>query len=528
MESVEGSTSKDRLYLYVAIFLVFLSIAYWTLFVFNGYTGFRYFDDLSVHYYSMYYNAYHLPQSDPLQFLVIGNHIAPAELIPFLFYLAFQSPLTLLFFQEIVLSLSGLLIFFVSKDLLKNDKIALLLCAAYLVNPGMHALIIYDYHEEFLFIPFYILTFYYYMKADNRRFYLSSLFLVGVMDISVIISTAMAIGLGIYELIEDKDAERRKKRLRLSAALICMAMAALLFYNAVYFTVTAGYASAGMSNYPPVLKLRQFPLVPFNNIANGFTCPSCIISYAQAYGGNTYVVLLVSYGLAVALIGFGLAFAFDLIPTLILISPLLAAIFVFKDWQILSIGAEYLSLFACMMFVATILGLMKLQELKAHPTLFGKDVYKLVVWSAPIIAVTLLIISLQVMSVTSAAPNFINSLFLTTSPSMQKQYEQLNSIISLVPQNSSIFTQGFIWPRFLNRPDASAFGFELYFQPEYILVDFDSNITSLDTEPAQAGALCTYINQNSYELEAQNGSATLLRKINLSMNTTPLRCGRAG
>ena len=116
-----------------------------------------------------------------LELSVFGQHIAPDQFMVLFAFFFFQSPLTLPIIQLLVLSLTGLLVFGVARDLLKSDRLALIMCAAYLLNPGMHGLLIFDYHAEFFIIPFYIMTFYFYMKAKVRLFLVSLVLLLGAV-----------------------------------------------------------------------------------------------------------------------------------------------------------------------------------------------------------------------------------------------------------------------------------------------------------------------------------------------------------
>ncbi|MEM4067052.1 MAG: DUF2079 domain-containing protein, partial [Candidatus Micrarchaeaceae archaeon] len=155
----------------VAVFLTLLSMIYWTAFGFNAFYTFHEYQDLGIFAYNMWYDIHFPGVMHGLQLLVFGNHVAPDQLFIILplFYLD-QSPLTLLFIQAAILSCTALVIYFVANNLLNDEKLAFLIFLAFLLNPGMHGMLVFDYHAESMIILFYILTFYFLMKARFKLF----------------------------------------------------------------------------------------------------------------------------------------------------------------------------------------------------------------------------------------------------------------------------------------------------------------------------------------------------------------------
>ena len=114
---------KEKLALYLALLLTLTSIIYWTAYGINAYNTYHEYTDIGIFSYSMYFNLHYLNIANGLQFFVFGNHIA-FDLFPvaLLYYIA-PSPITLLAVQAIIVSLTGLLAFFVVKELSKVFKI---------------------------------------------------------------------------------------------------------------------------------------------------------------------------------------------------------------------------------------------------------------------------------------------------------------------------------------------------------------------------------------------------------------------
>ncbi len=132
--------------------MVALTAAYGVAFGFNAYGTFHDAEDLGDYAYNMnYYSNYGVPTA--LQYLVFGNHMAPDQVALLLVYASLPSPLTLIVVQSLVLSLGGLASFFAARRALGSASLSLLFCFAFLANPGMHGILFFDYHAEFLILP---------------------------------------------------------------------------------------------------------------------------------------------------------------------------------------------------------------------------------------------------------------------------------------------------------------------------------------------------------------------------------------
>ena len=152
-------------WLFASILLVIISISYWTVFVVRDYNSYHAYWDVGSSAYDMFYHINYWQSFSVLQYLVFANHIAPVQLLILPIYAVFPSALTLLIVQEVILSLTGIIVYLVADGLLKSGPISFALSFAYLANPGMHGIILFDYHSEFLIVPLILILFYSYMKG---------------------------------------------------------------------------------------------------------------------------------------------------------------------------------------------------------------------------------------------------------------------------------------------------------------------------------------------------------------------------
>jgi uncharacterized membrane protein len=310
-----SQAAKERICLAVALFLVAASITYWCAFAINSYSTFRLSWDVANSAYDMFYHIHYPAAVHGLQYLSFAAHLAPDQLLVLPIFYLYQSPLTLLFMQAVVLSFTGLLIFFIAKRLLKNSFFGLLLCFAFLISPGMHGMFISDYHAEFLIIPFVLLTFYCFMTMKRIPFLASALLLLGTIETAAFVGVALGVGLLFYELLYDRKIKKtlRNERLRLSFWLIALSIVAVAAYAYAASSLNSGYSSGSYQTLPTELRVINFG-------------PQQAGQLASALGNNLSAPQPISpafaiYGLMVVFLGFGIGAL--LIPevTLILALP---------------------------------------------------------------------------------------------------------------------------------------------------------------------------------------------------------------
>ncbi len=507
---------KDIICLIAAIVLVTASACYWFAYSINANGTFHTFGDVASPAYDMYYHIHYPGVVHGLQYLSFAAHLAPDQLLVLPIFYLYQSSLTLLLVQAAVLSLTGLLVFFVAKRLLKDSFIGLLLCFAYLINPGVHGLLVFDYHVEFLIIPFMLLTFYFFMERKRIPFLVSLLLLLGTLETAAFVTVALGVGLLAYELIYDVKEKKavRNERLRLSLLIIVASIFAIIAYALAGMSLSAAYAHGAYPGLPPSQMAINFAV----------TQPKSLVSNLGAGLRLNYLVVnapaYAIYGLLVVFLGFGIGALFVPEVTLLIVLPWLFDSVTAGGGAFLLIGHQYFSYVIGGALVAAILALMAIKSGKAR---FGwalkkiggpKPVDKLCkILVASAIGIFMLS-SIFIISGTINDP--VQSFFFVTTPNQAQQIAQVYSMIALIPQNASVVAPMAVEPHLAERADLAplAAGTGPWFIPQYILLvangsiaepPFFYNYTAFSSEALSSG---------NYSLYAQDGVAKLYRLVN--------------
>ena len=466
---------------------------YWNLYEINAYRTFHVFEDTGLVLFNMYYNIHFPSIVHGLQYSVIGNHNGFVQLFVLLIFYFFPYVETLFFVKVFVLEITGLVLFFVARDLIKSDGIALSLSILYFFNPGINAMMLSDYHHEIFFVLFYLLTFYFYMKENKKLCLFSLIFLLGTMELASIFAIALGLGLLAYEYLYDKN----KKRIGLVYLMILFSLAGLVIYNLIYSQLSYSYQSAYQS-LPQYIKLLPWPFVPPGTNIYG--------SSATLRG----IDIFVKYSLMVALFSFGFYSLEVAITELIFIAPWLVALFTTSSDAFTALWQPHYSFVIGGIIAATILGIKKLKGLKRSK----KKMLFLKVMSIISIISIFEVYPLYLHS--KLINNYYQQFLFQTNPALQKYYAQLNSIIEAIPENATLMTQNFFmaYGDIAKRRYVEVLNPNLtYFEPEYILVDFEPNITlNIYGTDQQKQFFYNYTATHSYKIYLSNGSAILYQK----------------
>ncbi|MFC1584832.1 DUF2079 domain-containing protein [Fibrobacterota bacterium] len=85
--------------------------------------------------------------------------------LPFaLAYKVFPEPRLLFIFQSLFLAASVFLVFLLSREIVKNDKLALAVCLVYGLFPALHFMALFDVHGDVFSVPFLFLAYLLYVK----------------------------------------------------------------------------------------------------------------------------------------------------------------------------------------------------------------------------------------------------------------------------------------------------------------------------------------------------------------------------
>lgn len=471
---------RDK-FLYAAIALTLVNLVYWFAFNINSFLVFRLSTETGLATASLYYISHMPGLLHGLQFLAIATHIAPDQLLMVPFFYLFPSPLTLMLAKALMLSLSGLLVFFIARDFTGKPRFALALAFAYFFNPGTIQMQLFEYHVELLLIPFYLLTFYYCMKLKRRQFYISLLLLLGTFESVLSIAACLGLGIIAYEYLYDQKLEQKKARMRLASMILVCTFFALIAYNILYYQLQGTYSSTISLSLIP----DPYPFVPLFSSAS-YSYPS---EYVPALE-SAYALA----ALEIAIGGFGILAIFVILPALVFMAPWFGGIFLLQN-------AEF---FYAWRYAYVIPGAV-LAAMLGYAGCARRI-------SETTIIIVLVVLSLMVMllQITPLFPDSSISqqiLLFHNSPSFIINLNQLRSVISLIPGDASVMTQFNLYPYLSNRQYAELIGNDYYFRPEYIL--FDSNV-SVGLPGVNATLLLSnYLTSNSYRIFARNGSAIL-------------------
>ncbi len=511
----------NKFYSYIAIIAGVISFAYWSLFGANALYTFHEYNDLGTFAYNMYVYLHYPQFAHGFQILIYGNHVVPDFLFLLPIYYVAQSALTLLVIQAFVLSLTGVVVFFVAKDLIKRPLLALGISLAFLLNPGVFGMLVFDFHAEAFIALFYILTFYFYMKNKRNAFFVSAILLLGTIEEAPFLAATLGLVLLLYEYRFTQDAALKRRRLIMSGSLIVLSLLTFAFYSFVVSSLQSGYSQGQYAGLPAILPAFPIAQNQLGNLANPF--PSLGFEFSGMLTYTLYAMLIIFFG-------FGIAVVFDPLSTLILLSPWLGEFFVIGNSEFAFVFNQYFGFVIPCTVVAVILAIVKIDESKGIVVnnLFKGDeakkefVLKKVVPGSLAVMVVLLLVLLPTFMLSKNVDNFGQNFFFQVGPQQQALDTRLYSVLSYLPPNASVLTTYFIFPHVANRQNIELlYPYDYYFQPNYILVDFDLNV-SLNVysfnQPQQFTAFWTN-NSKNYTLFVRNGtgnwtnSALLFKRI---------------
>lgn len=472
----EGSAKGDKTLkldrtAIAAIIIAVCAMALFGLYVVRTYNTYGYSYDMGLSVYDLYYHVHYLDPSHILQYLTFGQHLEPDQLAIIPLFTLFPSAITLGLLQEIVISLTGLLVFFVARDLLKNGRIALLLMVAFLVNPGVGGLVIYDFHAEFLILPFFILVFYTYMKRMPKAFFASLLLLLGVMDSVPPIVIALGIALFAYALFYTKERAARREQLIWASWIILLALFAMALYTLASISLYISYQSvnsgvpillrvAGVA--PKLLSIVGSPL----NLNVGYSTFHPKPATAQRLLPGFILAALIVF------LSFGPLTKRGIILNFIMVAPWLVGGLALGDIAFFSTRAMY---FSYAIGGAVIAAIISQKELLGQRTTTKRKVLGLVS--------ICFIIAISV-------PIFVISFALSLhggTPQMSGYYKNLTFVANSIPQNSSVVEPKYLFPRYFQSKNIwlspqqnytySIFSNVPNFKIEYAITDTSTGIT---------------------------------------------------
>ena len=138
-------------------------------------------------------------------FHVLGDHIEWVLFLILPIYLIFKTPITLILFQSVLISIGAFVVYILSRKVLKSELAAFLMCLTYLIHPAIQYVILFDFHPTVLPLPFIFLAVYSLIQK-NYKILALSLFFIGICKEYFVL---MLIPFGIF--IFFIDIEKSKK-----------------------------------------------------------------------------------------------------------------------------------------------------------------------------------------------------------------------------------------------------------------------------------------------------------------------------
>ncbi len=534
---MDARIEKNK-YLIIALVAVLVSTAYWSAYAANAFSTYHQYADVGETAYDMYYHVNFHSAVHGLQYIVFENHIAPDQLFILPFFALDQSPLTLLVLQAVLVSLAGLALFFIARDLLKSEKIGLIMCLAFLINPGVQGVLVFDYHIEMLIPIFFLLTFYFLVKRRKFAYVISLLLLLGTIEEAPFIGIAFGAAMALYGILREKDQEVRRSWLIYSAVAIVLSIVAFGFYSGVGGYLTHAYATGKYVTLPQIIRLRFIP----NQLGTiGAPLSEAGAAISQYLAMPTYFV----FALLIVFLSFGIAGLFDPLFALLFVSPWLFETFIVGNSGFVFIWNQYFAYAIAGTAVAAILALRNLKDSGETKNLLSFFKHKQKVnryLVASVVACALVLFLLFPHFVYSKNINNLQQdLLFQVSAGERQQIQQLNSMVALIPKNATLMAPFFAMPQLYARqyfelisssPNESRVISHnstvaqpedaMWFQPDYVLADFNTYI-SLNagsgyqipnflniTGATVANGVASF--NGIYAIDAYNGTAILLKK----------------
>ena len=460
---------KDRYFLVILLSAAIFTV-YWTAYGIYRYNNFldNYYD-IGALMSSLYVHIHCLNFAPDFQYLVVSNHIAPLMLLLVPAFALYQSPATLFFIQSAFLALTALAIYLIANSLIKSSKISFALSFAFLINPGVRGLTMFDVHTE-AFIPlFYILAFYFFWKGNRRYFGLSYILLLCTVDIAFFIGLTLLVGLFLFELLYDrKGKDRFHNRVKMIIAGIAITAVFALFYYSLGAYLTSHYNTAPYSSVPRIYTYINF----ISYQLHALNSPNVVPINGNS---NEVIAFYGTLGLFVIFLGFGMTSFVSPVISLALLSPWIGEVFILRNSSFPVLEYQYYGTIIGASFVASLMGILILKERKSLLSKFIKYDDRL----ESILFASILSLIFAISAVTFPFAIIGSTLGLSGAPALN--YTQVNNAIAMIPHNMSVLAQQDIAPHLFYEcnlqvpPSAQSQFFNkinlTISNPDYVIVD---------------------------------------------------------
>ena len=388
---------------------------------------------------------------------IFADHFSPSIFLFSPLFWIIQKSEVLLVAQAVVVGISGLVLYRIGKQVIKDDFLSFSVLISYYLFIGLQNAVISDFHETTVATLFFLLTFYFFLKNKVFYYWLFFIITLGFKESNFVLCAAFSVA--TYLL----DKSWRK------TAIFSLVISLIWGYLTIHAIIP--YFSGGIYQYSVLLSAKDVNII-------------------SVLFDNPMKQNVVFFSLA----------SFSFLP---LLSPVFLPL-ILQDFLVrflsnrFSLGLHYSALLATILGLSSIYGFYNLRR-------FTKI--------ARIIAVFSIINTLFLYRMVLHGP-----LALTYNPAFYKHtkdFRFLNELISKIPNNVSVMTQNNLAPRFTHQQNVWVLkdNYEVY-SPKYIVLDMRSGQNLNDFFPTKNPSMILKKLQNDslYALIHKQGDQYIFKR----------------
>jgi uncharacterized membrane protein len=408
---------------------------------------------------------------------LFGIHFSPIFFLQAPLYMIYPRAETLLVLQSFVLALGILPTYLISKEYFKSRKWIMLLCLAYILNPVILGINVFDFHPEIYIPTFYLFMLYYYMKYNWKGVWFFSILIMATIEFA----PTLIFLFGVYFLLKDviwsKYIQKKKALDKTKAVNLFMLIIASIVWLVGALRVITFFSPdipllQGKTEFWSILGASNIGQVPISAILHPSNMINALFSDGVAKG--TFLLTSSISWLFLPL----LSFEFWFLSSSWLLPALLSGNSAFY-----TVGVHYPSFFAGQLTYA---GIIMVKKSKKVFRLNWKGLnWKFLNWK----------VLLAFILIGAYVSNPFLSLKIATNPwagydfpILSDRAKAVNRLLPMVPENASILAEQNIFPLVSSRSNAYTipwqinyvntisffnYTFDLVNKVDYIIIDTD-------------------------------------------------------
>ena len=361
------------------------------------------------------------------------NHISPILGLVAFVYAIVPDPRTLLVIQAAAVTLAIVPLYLLALRETTSQFVSLTVAGLYLVNPGLHGIIRYDFHPE-AFIPLFVfLAYYFYSGSRPGLFYLS----VGLMLATIEYSAVLGVGIAMSLWLNKKRLDRR----------ILATLLSSLFLLVIIIVSTIGRAFEIFSWPSNWLAVQFFGEASSQNsgylesVGGFLNSPGILFNFVEyniAAKGTYLLIVFAPVWLA------AIKYSNRMLPAL----PWVVVVLISSRYSYSSIDFQYSVFLIPFVYLAAIPFLSQIKKQRKLVLSF---------------AVVGLSIMLLYSAISPIGPH-------PQWPQPNPLFATVASVSDSIPQNATILTQSDLYPQLSNKAYVSL-NYSSHEPPQYILVN---------------------------------------------------------